>query len=78
MLLFRNGVNNQDQCFFIKKKKRKKSVVLEDEMESDEEKICVKSMEDFDLQKKKLKKKIKFKDKNDECVRDLIEMCDED
>lgn len=78
MLLFRNGVNNQDQCFFIKKKKRKKFVVLEDEMESDEEKICVKSMEDFDLQKKKLKKKIKFKDKNDECVRDLIEMCDED
>lgn len=78
ILLFGSGVNSQDQCscFIVKKKKRKKLVVLEDEMESDEEKICVKSMED--LQKKKLKKKIKFKDKKDECVRDLIEMCDED
>lgn len=78
MSLFRNGVNNQDQCPPIKKKKRKKSVVLEDEMESDEEKICDKSMEDSDSQKKKSKKKTKSKDKNDECVRDLTEMCDED
>lgn len=71
-----SGVNSQDQCPSVKKKKRKKSVVLEDEMESDEEKICVKSMEDS--QKKKSKKKTKSKDKKDECVRDLTEMCDED